>query len=160
MEPERSVRCKEVEMKALSLTLVAVAAAALTAATAHAAAPRIVIFSGKPVAHQVVVSNWLSILRVVDQVAPAPVARDADLAGRPHLKVSMFWGPQWSEYLSEGKRASSLRPSQADQFGRFYPAWHGKPAVIALPWVGRWPRVVPSKALVLLDRFGVPTRLR
>lgn len=135
------------------------AAAALTAGVADAAAPRIVIFTGKPLAHQVVISDWEAVFRVVAQIAPARVAPRAKLAGRPRLKVSMFWGPRWIDYLAQGKRASALRPGQADQFGSFYPAWRGRPALIDLPWAGQWPRVVPAKALLVLRRFGVPTKL-
>lgn len=147
-------------MRTLSVAIVTITvAAALAAGTAHAAAPRIVIFSGEPVAHQVVISDWLSILRVVERVLPARVAPRAELAGRPRLRVSMFWGPGWVDYLREGGRASALRPGQADQFGTFYPAWHGRPALIDLRWVGQWPRVVPPKALAILKGFGVPTEL-
>ena len=148
-------------MRTLSVACVTIAAtAALLAGSAHAAAPRIVIFSGEPLAHQVVISDWPSIFRVVELLSPARVARRAELAGRPRLTVSMFWGPRWIDYLSNGKRASALRPGEADQFGRFYPAWRGRPALIDLGWAGRWPRVVPPKALAILKRFGVPTKLR
>jgi hypothetical protein len=148
-------------MRTLPVTIITiVVAAVLTAGAAHAAAPRIVIFSGKPVAHQVVISDWQAIFRVVEQIAPARVARRAELAGRPRLKVSMFWGPRWIDYLNEGKHASALRPGQADQFGSFYPAWRARPALIDLPWAGQWPRVVPSRALAVLKRFSVPTKLR
>src|SRR6185295_16723347 len=136
-----------------------VVAAALLAGSAHAAAPRIVIFSGKPLAHQVVISDWPSIFRVVERLSTARAARRAELARRPRMRVSMFWGPRWIDYLKEGNRASALRPRQADQSGSFYPDQRGRPALIDLGWAGRWPRVVPAKALAILDRFGVPTKL-
>lgn len=150
-------------MRFLSVAIATiVAAAALAAGAAHAAAPRIVIFSGKPIGHQVVISDWQAIFRVFDQTVPARarVAPRAKLAGRPRLKISMFWGPRWIDYLNEGNRASALRPGQADQFGSFYPAWRGRAALIDLPGAGQWPRVVPPKALAILRRFGVPTKLR
>jgi hypothetical protein len=139
-----------------------VAAAALTAGVAQAAAPRIVIFSGKPLAQPVVISDWQAIFRVLEQLLPArtQVAPRAELAGRPRLKVSMFWGPRWIDYLREGKRASALRPGQADQSGSFYPAWRGRRALIDLSGAGQSPLVVPSKALAVLMQFGVPTKLR
>lgn len=138
-----------------------VATAALTVGVADAAAPRIVIFSGKSLARPVVISDWQAISRMFEQLVPAhaPVAPRAKLAGRPRLKVSMFWGPRWIDYLREGKRASALRPGQADQFGTFYPAWRGSAALIDLSGAGQSPRVVPSKALAVLKRFGVPTKL-
>lgn len=124
-------------MKRLSIAIAAMAvAAALGAGTASAAAPRIIIVSGKPLAQQVVIANWQSIFAVVDEVANARVVQRRQLAGRPSLKVSMFWGPRWNDYLSKGNRASALRPKQADQFGSFYPAWRGRPARDR-PTVGR-----------------------
>lgn len=148
-------------MRTLSLAVAAVAAvAALAAGAGHAAAPRIVIFSGTPLAHPIVVSDWQAILRVSVGMASARVARSAELAGRPRLEVSMFWGPRWIDYLGEGKRAAALRPGQADQFGSFYPAWHGQPASIDLSGADLQPLVVPPKALAILRRFGVPTTLR
>jgi len=139
-----------------------VATAALTAGVADAAAPRIVIFSGKPLAQPVAISDWQGISRVFEQLVPARArtAPRAELAGRPRLKVSMFWGPRWIDYLHEGKRASALRPGQADQFGSFYPAWRGHGALIDLSGAGQSPLIVPSKALAVLRQFGVPTKLR
>lgn len=149
-------------MRLLSVAIATiVAAAALGAGVADAAAPRIVIFSGKPLGHPVVISDWQAISGVFEQLVPAyaRVAPRAELAGRPRLRVSMFWGPRWIDYLREGKRASALRPGQADQFGSFYPAWRGRAALIDLSGAGRSPRVVPSKAIAVLKRFGVPTKL-
>ena len=150
-------------MRILSVAIATiVATAALTAGVADAAAPRIVIFSGKPLTQPIVISDWQAIFRVFEQLVPARarVAPRAELAGRPRLKVSMFWGPRWIDYLREDKRASALRPRQADQFGSFYPAWRGRGALIDLSGSGQSPRVVPSKALAVLRQFGVPTKLR
>jgi hypothetical protein len=155
MEPRGQFRRRWIEMRNLVVTLAAVpAAAAVGAGVARAAAPRIVIMSGKPLKHQIVISNWPSIASAFERMASGRVARRTQLAHRPRLKVSMFWGPRWIGYLRKGKLASALRPKQADQFGSFYPAWRGRPAMIDLPWAGRWPRVVPAKALATLERFG------
>ena len=56
-------------------------------------------------------------------------------------------------------RLGSLRPGQANQFGWFYPAVAGSPALVELPGVGRWPRRVSPQALTILARHGVPVRL-
>ena len=147
-------------MKRLRLALlVAVAVFASSVGVAQAAAPRIVIISGKPLTKQVVLSHWESIFSVVQEIARSRAASRAQLADRPRLKVSMFWGPVWNDYLASGKPASALRPRDADQFGSFYPAWQRKPAMIDLPWAGRWPRLVPAKALTILKRYSVPIRL-
>lgn len=139
--------------------LVAVAVIAASASVAQAAAPRIVIVSGKPLAHQVVISDWERIFVVVEEVANGRVVPRTQLASRPRLKLSLFWGPRWNDYLNKGKPAAALRPLQADQFGSFYPSWRGRPAMIDLPWAGRWPRLVSAKALTILKRYGVPVRV-
>jgi hypothetical protein len=143
----------------VALSLIVLGAGVATGA-AQAAAPRILIVSGSPLPRQVVISNWNSIFRVVEQLAangrPAPRSQ---LAGRPRLRVSMFWGPQWNDYLRSGHSPALLRPRQADQHGSFYPAYRGRPAVIDLPWAGAWPRIVPASGLAILVRYRVPVRL-
>jgi hypothetical protein len=129
------------------------------AGTASAAAPRIVIFSGGPLAHQVVVSDWQKIFQVTQTVANAPAVSRGRLERRPSLRVSMFWGPAWNDFLAQGHDPATLHPSQADQVGRFYPAYDGKRALIDLPWAGRWPRLFPPRALWILKRLGVPISL-
>ncbi len=139
--------------------LVAVAVLAASASVARAAAPRIVIVSGKPLAHQVVISDWERISVVVGEIASGRIVPRTQLASRPRLKLSLFWGPRWNDYLDKGNPAAALRPRQADQFGSFYPSWRGRPASIDLPWAGRWPHLVSAKALTILKRYGVPVRV-
>ena len=107
-------------MKRSLLALLLAATAVLASATvAEAAAPRIVIISGTPLRHQIVISDWGRIATIVwESPGARPIPRTR-LADRPRMKVSMFWGPQWNEYLSSGKPATALRPRQADQFGNF-----------------------------------------
>jgi hypothetical protein len=126
------------------------------ASAAAAAAPRIVILSGGPLQHQIVVSDWRAIFAVTQATVAARAAAPAQAAHRPWIRVSMFWGPGWNDYLRQGKDPKALRPSQSDQTGRFYPAYRGRPALVDLAWSGRWPRHVPPAALSLLKRFGVP----
>jgi hypothetical protein len=133
--------------------------AASSASTARAAAPRILIVSGAALEHQVVIANWQEIFTVVQQVTAGPGVSRAQLAYRPKLRLSMFWGPGWNDYLREGHSAAALRPGQADDRGWFYPAWDGRLALIDLSWAGNWPRVVPGKALAILKRHGVTVRL-
>lgn len=148
-------------MKRLLLALLAgVAALLASASVAQAAAPRIVIISGEPLKRQIVISDWEKIFQIVAEVAPARPVPRTQLANRPRLKLSMFWGPRWNEYLASSKPASALRPRQADQTGSLYPAWRGRPALIdLLPWAGRWPRPLSAKALAILKRYGVPIKL-
>jgi hypothetical protein len=142
--------------RVLLLILAGLTAVAVVAPAAQAAAPRIVIVSGKPMAHQIAISNWTAIFRIIEPVASAPNVKRTKLVGRPRLRLSMFWGPRWVDYLAAGHRAAALRPQDADQQGSFYPAWHGRPAAIDLPWAGSWPRLVPAKALATLKDYGIP----
>jgi hypothetical protein len=143
-------------MQRLWLVIVTGLTAVVLAPAAQAAAPRIVIVSGKPMAHQIAISNWTAIFRIIEPVASAPNVKRALLVGRPRLRLSMFWGPGWVDYLAAGHRAAALRPQDADQQGSFYPAWHGRPAAIELPWAGSWPRLVPAKALAILKHYRIP----
>jgi hypothetical protein len=130
---------------------------AVTAGTATAAAPRIVIISGGSLPHQVVISDWERIFVLVQEVnAHGHAMARTQLRARPQLTLSLFWGPAWNDFLAAGNSPATLRPAQADQRGSFYPAWHGHPAAIDLPWSGPWPRLVPAKALAILRRYGVP----
>ena len=146
-------------IKALLTLLAVVVALAADAGVARAAAPRIVIVSGKPLERQVVISDWGKIFTIVDGIAGARPGSRAALTGRPRLRLSLFWGPRWNDYVSSGRPAAALRPWQADQFGGYYPAWRGRRAMIDLPWAGRWPRPLSAKALAVLERSGVPTRI-
>jgi hypothetical protein len=159
-EPERCGWCRKAVVRGLLATLlVAGVVCAVSTDVARAAAPRIVIVSGPLLDRRVVISNWQRIFGVVDEIARArPVAR-VRLGARPRLRLSLFWGPRWNDYLSKGGSPRALRPEQADQFGSFYPAWRGRSALIDLPWAGRWPRLVPERALTILRRYGVPVRV-
>lgn len=143
-------------MRLLVAALAALALVAARADVAEAAAPRIVIFSGASLPHRVVISDWEQIFAVVGEVVGARGLPRQQLDGRPRLQVAIFWGPRWNDYLAAGNSADVLRPKDADQFGTFYPAWHGRPALIALPWAGSWPRAVSARALAVLERYGVP----
>jgi hypothetical protein len=155
-----SVPVYSTSMKRFSVGIAAATVvAAFCAGAARGAAPRIVIVSGKPLVRQVAISNWHAIFVVVQEAVSAPVAARAQLARRPRLRLALFWGPRWIEYLREGKRASALRPGQADQHGSFYPAWHGLPALIDLGGARRWPRVVSARAEAVLRRYRVPVRV-
>jgi hypothetical protein len=138
------------------IAFVAVVSCLLAVDAASAAAPRIVIFSGAPLEHQIVVSDWRAIFAVTQATASAPAVPRRRLAARPSLRVSMFWGPGWNDYVRQGRDPNALRPAQADQVGRFFPAHHGRGALLDLPWAGRWPRRVPPAALSVLKRFGIP----
>jgi hypothetical protein len=139
------------------LVVLAFVLLAATAGSARAAAPRIVILSGGPLPRQVVIANWRDIFVLTQSVSGSgsPIRR-SQLARRPRIVYSMFWGPSWIEYLDSGSDPAALRPADADQTGSFYPAWNGRPAAIDLPWAaGTWPCTVPPRGLAILRRYGV-----
>jgi hypothetical protein len=105
------------------------------------------------------VSDWDEIAALTGLLASGPAAPSDPLGGRPGLQLAMFWDAGiWEPYVREG-RLGSLRPEQANQFGRFYPAVAGQAALVDLPWAGTWPKRVSPEALAILARHGVPTRL-
>jgi hypothetical protein len=67
--------------RVLPVVVAGLTAVALVAPAAQAAAPRIVIVSGKPMAHQIVISSWTAIFRVVEPVASAPNVKRTKLVG-------------------------------------------------------------------------------
>jgi hypothetical protein len=140
------------------MTVLALLAA--TAASASAAAPRIVIFSGKPLAQRIVIDDWQRIFRFYVPANTTNTIRGAQLAARPHLRVSLFWGPRWIDYLAKGNDARTLWPSQADQNAVFYPSWQGQPALFQIPSMQRRPHPVPAMALAVLQSYGVPVSSR
>lgn len=74
------------------------------------------------------------------------------LAQRPRFQLAEFWG--WSD------RPQPTRPSQANQYGWFYPAHRRQPAVIKLMVDGAMvPRLAPPRALSIFARHRIPIRL-
>jgi hypothetical protein len=132
-----------------------VATALVLASSAEAAAPNYILVSGRGLAHPVLLSKWDENGTLLSSLAAAPRARRSivrGLARRPRFDLAEFWG--W-----EGRPAPT-RPREANQHGWFYPARRSRPAVFDVVVAGiRIPRVAPAKALRILARHGVPTRL-
>jgi hypothetical protein len=142
-----------------AIVAVALLAVVWGAAPARAAAPRLFMVSGAPLAKPVMLSDWDEIATLTGLLSSSPAAPSDPLGGRPSLQLAMFWDAGiWEPYVREG-RLGSLRPEQANQFGRFYPAVAGQPALVDLPWAGTWPKRVGPDALAILARHGVPTQL-
>ena len=145
--------------RAGALVAVALLAVVSNALPARAAAPRLLMVSGAPLASPILLSDWDELGTLTGLLSSGPAAPSDPLGGRPSLRLAMFWDAGiWEPYVREG-RLGSLRPEQANQFGRFYPAVGGRPALVDLPWVGTWPKRVGPDALAILGRHGVPTQL-
>jgi hypothetical protein len=107
----------------------------------------------------VLLSDWGEITTLYGMLVNSPAALSELRGGRPSLQLALFWDANvWERHVRDG-RLGSLLPEQADQFGRFYPAVSGGPALVELPGVGTWPKRVSPQALAILARHGVPVRL-
>jgi hypothetical protein len=145
--------------RAATIAVIALVAVLWDAAPAQAAAPRLVMVSGTPLAKPVLLSDWDEITTLYGMLVNGPAAPSELRGGRPSLQLALFWDAnRWDPYVRDG-RLGSLRPEQANQFGRFYPAVPGGPALVELPGVGTWPKRVSPQALAILARHGVPVGL-
>src|SRR6266508_2243512 len=97
-------------------------------ASARAAAPWLILVTGESFQGAAYL-NWDETFRIYDEVvnSKATVAR-GKVEGRPFLDLALFWGKN-----GRGRPISSLRPEDADQHGRFYPATDDESAVVHLP---------------------------
>ena len=98
----------------------------------HAAFPRLVMVSGGALTTPVVLTDWAetaSMLQNLGSQKPVPVGQ---LEDRPFLQVSMFWAPQWKQFMEDGRPVASLRHEHGNEFGRLYPAIGSQPAVLIL----------------------------
>jgi hypothetical protein len=133
----------------------ALAAVIVLATPARAAAPNYILVSGPGLKRPVLLANWSENGVLLSSLVDAPRAKTSvvrNLARRPRFDLAEFWG--W------GKRPAPTRPSQANQHGWFYPARRSQPAVFDLTVDGiSVPRLAPARALRILARHGVPTRL-
>jgi hypothetical protein len=100
--------------------------------------------------------NWDEAFLIYDEVvnSKATVAR-GEVEGRPFLDLALFWGSN-----GRGQPISSLRPEDADQHGRFYPATDDHSAVVHLP-LAEYPDPVRAgpELRSILTRHGVSLKL-
>lgn len=136
----------------------AIVAAGVLALPAAAAVPRLLMFDGRPLARPVVLSDWKEIFRFQQAVLSSPDADPRGLRNRPSLRVSLFWGPKWNDYMENRRPLSKLRSRDADTFGRFYPAWRGRPAVVDLSFAEHGAKRASPSALAILKRHRIPVR--
>lgn len=151
---------KAVSRAVLGVLVVVLVVAALVASPAVAAAPRFMMVYGPPLSEPVVLRDWQENLTVMVKMKRTNLD-PGELEGRPYLKMALFWGPRWVEYVEEGRPLDALRPEQANQRARFYPATGDEPALISLGSSRFGPgsiRRVDPEALAVLARRGVPVR--
>jgi hypothetical protein len=115
-----------------------------------------IMASGTALAEPILISDWESACELYASFfAGTPV--DVRLEDRPAIRLGLFWNSRvWEPYLHD---LGELRPEQADQVGRFYPAIGDEPAVVALPGYGEWPKAVNEVGLRVLEARGIAVRL-
>jgi hypothetical protein len=92
--------------------------------------PSIMMFHGGILKQPVFVvehSEIFSFLREIESPHRGSRPQPED---RPYVNVSFFWGAEWTRYVTDQQPLSKLRPDDANQHGRFYPALRQQPAVL------------------------------
>lgn len=119
-------------------------------------------------------------IRAVDQ-SGNEVAYAAQLAGRPYLRVAMFWGGYWTTFLENGGDPLTIGPEFSGPLGRLYVATDDEPLVFVLTeeriedsssaapttetatssrvevWAEVTAWIAPQETIAVLQKHGVPT---
>jgi hypothetical protein len=93
---------------------------------------------------------------------PLP-ATTLSLAGRPRIRVAMYWGIEWRGKMNLPDSTSAFLNQLGVQGGAFYPAFRKQPAV----WVfgastgtRGGTRRLSEHGLAILARHRIPTQIR
>jgi hypothetical protein len=138
-----------------SLLLAVLAAVWLGATPAFAAAPPLVLVYGPGLDRPVRLDDWWGnySLLIGEEAADSDLA---DLAERPFLDVALFWGPRWVDSVQRGEPLDQIQPEQANQFGRIYPSFGGRRALIVLDLLSRR---LPDQGVALLEQHGIQMQI-
>ncbi|MGI8551544.1 MAG: hypothetical protein ACR2PL_12295 [Dehalococcoidia bacterium] len=142
--------------RTLALTAVVVFAAVSFSRPAAAAAPRLLMVYGAPLPAPIILDDWRENLDVMLAMTEPSSITPVQLSGRPSLELALFWGEGWDQELKQGP----LRPEQATQRGRYFPAVGDADPVVILgfpspPLI----RLLKPVGAEILARHGVPARL-
>jgi len=151
-----------IHFRHIALTLPVVLLAWLSGALpVEAAAPRLILVYGPPLAQPVVLDDWQENLTfMVAATEDAGLSADT-LRGRPYFRLAFFWGQEWAAYVDAGKPLSALSPEQGNQAGSFYPAVGDAGPVLtfdSIPGPGPLTRRLEQAGVAVLARHGIPTR--
>jgi len=142
----------------------------------HAAAPVFLAISGPALQERMVLASPEHATCYCGPVAEFMQAAGSgeyvtvdpeSLKGRPYLDLRIYWGPEWVKYAAAGGRGASLRPDQANQRGRFYPATGTMPAIVEVDTSPDFPvrpvdspyRTISERGLQMLKEMGLPIRI-
>ncbi len=134
--------------------IVAALAALVPALPASAAAPRLVMISGGSLSHPIILDDWDENLTLMTAASESAGLAALDLASRPSFQVAYFWGPTWADYVAAGNPIQALRPEDANQHGRFYPAFGSARPLLTFEGSVR---ALSPEGVAVLARHGVPT---
>ena len=131
------------------------------------AAPWAIIAHGPFLEKSIVMANWEENQAVMLAASePAPRTQASELVRRPYVALALFWGPEWKHLQDAPAAVARLKPRQANQHARFFPANGDSPAILAMnmsttPGTGAQLdiRSVDAKGLAVLSAHGIPIRL-
>lgn len=157
----RSKRQNRAPGRAFSLLVamfLSVVIALASASQVNAAAPRIMLVTGRGLPNPVVLDNWEENLNVMLAAGNAVDPIKEELASRTNFRVAMFWGKEWDDYIRSGNDPRSLRPDQAGQYGNYFPPAASHDAVFAfdtIPGGGDLVRRFSVDGVSIFARHGI-----
>jgi hypothetical protein len=158
-EPQSASWCTRRVRRAIIVILVALLGG-VTAASAFAAAPRLILVDRGGLSRPIVLADWSENGTLLTEWLRAHPTSHARIRCRPAYRLSFMWGPEWNENVDSGKPFRAIRPRDTDAHGRFWPAWRGHSALLD-PGHGvlLGARVATPTQLRILRRHGVPVRV-
>lgn len=112
---------------------------------AAAAAPWLLLVYGGGLVEPVIIADWYENHEFLLATSDPTSVPSTELAGRPYFSLALFWGPEWAGYAERGGSLAALRPEQANQRGRFHPAYGDRQAILVLTALPA-PTVPPRQA--------------
>jgi hypothetical protein len=128
----------------------------IQATTVSAAAPHIMLLQGSLLDRPVVMADWQENHTIMRSLREEAAVKDEELAARPYLDVSLFWGPKWLDYKTQGGSVETLSHEQANQKARLYLARGDSPPLLVFQ--GKAPRSVGPEGVRVLIQHGIPVR--
>ena len=122
--------------------------------TALGAGPHIILIHGKPLSNPIILADWNENVQLLASLENNELIKSEDLVGRPYLELSLYWGPEWYQYVNDAKPLNELRPETATQTGRLYLATATEAPAISLNDL--YAKKLGSESLSILRQHGVP----
>lgn len=98
----------------------------------RAAAPRIILFYGRPLKTPVVLTNWRENMAFLQSLVPKISTAPRSRGVVDSLRVALFWGAEWSLVAQDSGASSRLDPRQANQAGWLFFSATGRALELSL----------------------------